>query len=300
MTNQTSISSILEAVMLDDLVLLHTHNNLNSIEWPQLGLKVKTCMRAYVLINRQELKNFDSQWEVYKGQKAYSYLVEILCGLHSRVFGETEVFGQFKKAWMEQQSQIQCVNLKKIIHWVLEDVKKLRNQYITAICLNSYGSVVRKVLTTDSVDRFGSGQLAASIVPWLKEQDLSVYGSFQNKEITKFCDVKSYDQYTQTEPKASLIIATDMSDKKIGDLLDNKSSYQLILDLREQSNNENASILSLTNEYIPLKGFFDYFQGAESKKKKTKEKIFVAMKSLVQSRYYQQIIRPFGWDDLCS
>lgn len=286
--------------MLDDLVLLHTNKNLNSIKWPQSGLKVKTCMRAYVVINRQELANSFSDWDFYEGQEAYSYLVEILCGLHSRVFGETEVFGQFKKAWMEQQSQIQCVSIKKVVHWLLEDVKKLRNQYISAVCLNSYGSVARKVLTTDSVDCFGTGQLAASIVPWLKEQDLSVYGSFQNKEITKYCDVKSYDHYTATQQKASLIIATNMSDKRIGDLLDNKSSYQLILDLREQSNNENACLLALTKEYIPLKGFFDYFQGAESKKKNAKERIFAAMKSLVQSRYYQQIIRPFGWDDLCS
>ena len=73
---------------------------LNSLEW-------QTCLRRILFLhsndNRAVIeaaevgKVVQPTVEVFRGQEAYRFLLEVICGLNSPIVGETAVMGQFKE-----------------------------------------------------------------------------------------------------------------------------------------------------------------------------------------------------------
>lgn len=123
------------------------------------GLAFETCQRL-VWINPQGLLPGAS----HQGEAAYAFLLEVICGLHSRVFGETEVLGQFK-AFCRQHPELEPVG-----SWLLEDAKAIRSCHLTGIGSQSYGSVVRRWCGEQHpVLVLGRGQLAQKLQPWIPE-----------------------------------------------------------------------------------------------------------------------------------
>ena len=60
----------------------------NTVVW-------ETCLRK--IIFAENLHDDKNQLELFEDEAAISFLIEVLCGLQSRVIGETEIFGQFKQ-----------------------------------------------------------------------------------------------------------------------------------------------------------------------------------------------------------
>src|SRR5581483_5417622 len=93
--------------VIDQLVIVNLRHEarekmpavLNGIEW-------QTCLRRILFLNANEsaatiaeLENGKlplATVEVFKGQNAYRFLLETICGLHSPIVGETAVKGTFK------------------------------------------------------------------------------------------------------------------------------------------------------------------------------------------------------------
>ncbi|MBL7542360.1 MAG: hypothetical protein JNL11_01020 [Bdellovibrionaceae bacterium] len=142
------------------------------------GVAFETCLRKIIFFNSpvdkensdfKKLKHAVDLVETFHFEQAYRFTLEVICGLHSLIKGETEIFGQFKEFVVRNKSQIEAQGLMSIFQQILTDCKALRNSRIQNWGHNTYGSVTRKLLrVNDGVVLVGSGQLAQEIAPWLK------------------------------------------------------------------------------------------------------------------------------------
>ena len=77
----------------------------------------ETCLRKiYFFDEDAEIRTelLEKKIKFYQGSEALQRLLEVLCGLHSRVLGETEIFGQFKKFIDSIESSIESPEAQKI------------------------------------------------------------------------------------------------------------------------------------------------------------------------------------------
>lgn len=175
--------------MLDQLNL----NNFNSGFNPELecnkSFVMRTCQRTIVLSydhNPLEQINDTSIHEYLEGKEAYSYLLEIICGLKSKLVGENEIVGQFKDAYKEYVTQDEkCSKLLQIIEKLFKDAKEVRTKYLLGLSQKTYSSIARKHIVSknkaDSVLILGSGQLAEDLINQFKKKT-NVFISARNTE----------------------------------------------------------------------------------------------------------------------
>src|ERR1041385_6331828 len=80
--------------MHHDLVILHKRgSSLPKLtdSWAQWT----TCLRQ-IAFWHQSLPLPDGSFDVFSGEDAYAFCLEVVCGLRSPLAGETEVMGQFR------------------------------------------------------------------------------------------------------------------------------------------------------------------------------------------------------------
>lgn len=90
---------------MEDILLVHRKSNINFDEgFKELfeGAAIfGTCLRKIFFCEEVDLHQYldalKPEDQILRGEKAISLLLEILCGLHSPIVGETQVFGQFKQ-----------------------------------------------------------------------------------------------------------------------------------------------------------------------------------------------------------
>lgn len=100
----------------------------------------------------------------HRGEDAYALLLEVICGLHSRVLAETEVQGQFKAFCREHRG------LEPYASWLLEDAKAIRTQVLAGLGRHSYAGVVRRWCGAGRQGVvLGRGQLARKVAAGLQE-----------------------------------------------------------------------------------------------------------------------------------
>ncbi len=150
---------------------------------------INTCLRKIWITfdNCSELDEARKTQPIDKmiGGDAYEFLLRIACGLESEIIGETDIFGQFKSAWSEfkKQNANDVESLQTWIQKLFEDTKEIRTQFVQNIGGSNYGSLVRKMIKERSAQigrskpilLVGAGQLAQSILPYLKENEVWVW-----------------------------------------------------------------------------------------------------------------------------
>ena len=110
--------------------------------------------------------------EVRSGSDAYRYALEVTTGLRSSIPGETNVFGQFKKAWNRYRSEARADSLNRLapfVHRLINDTRAIRTAHLQGIGGASYGTLVRLLLSPRKGDRLllvGAGDLARSLLPY--------------------------------------------------------------------------------------------------------------------------------------
>jgi hypothetical protein len=186
-------------VTVRQLHILHSNEALPALPQPFVAvsasgqaLVLHTCQRIMVLACRAEIiaplreaLPPGSHCETREGAAAYELLLRLACGLESRLAGETEVFGQFKQCWQEfSQSRSDLAgHVSGLMQALFRDVKDIRSRHLTGTGSASYGSLVRRVLAaagtpataTAPVLLVGAGQLAQTVGPWLKGQELWIW-----------------------------------------------------------------------------------------------------------------------------
>lgn len=150
---------------------------------------LQTCQRTIVIgyenLNINNIDRSDS-YEVKRGKEAYSYLLEITCGLKSKLLGENEIVGQFKKAYIDYLYQNSRNNkILSILEKLLKDTKEIRTKYLIGIGQKTYASITRRQIynrhKAQKVLILGSGQMAEDLINQFKKK-CEVYMCARNEE----------------------------------------------------------------------------------------------------------------------
>ena len=150
----------------------------------------QTCMRnVYVSDTRlfayDPLKLQTPDYCAYQGYEAYSFLLEMVLGLHSALLGESEVFHQFREAFLRKRVSPVVLDpyLKKLCIDITQDMRVIRSQYMYGWGELSYGGVARRLLREKApwqILLLGSGQLASQLIPWLLKDKHSIQVAGRN------------------------------------------------------------------------------------------------------------------------
>jgi glutamyl-tRNA reductase len=251
-----------------------------------------TCLRSLAFLPAEKIGDLKDTDEIYHAERAYKFLLEIVCGLHSPILGETEVLGQFKTfapTWTAIHPEH-----GPLVQRLLTDVKSIRAKYLENLGNQSYGSWVRKNMRSEDVHIVGAGQLVQEILPYLKKQakTLTIHVRDPRKVDAPVVQRLSERAFTQ----GALIIAAPVSAEFISEWLGLNKPTQ-IFDLRDTATSDS---LSTAGELFKLA---DIFTEIEANKKRL-EPVIASVHSEIQTCTDKvassAIIRPNGWDDLCA
>src|SRR6266542_484645 len=178
---------------------------LNGLEW-------QTCLRRILFLNRNEHRaliaaaenndGLSATAEIYCGNDAYRFLLEVICGLNSPLTGETAVMGQFREFCAHARFSDTSWGrfLRQFTSNLLVDAKRVRHDHLQGIGSQSYGSLVRQhVKEMPMVALLGAGQLAREILPWLigkTEVRLFYHSQLRGKELTNDYPRIRLDQFS--------------------------------------------------------------------------------------------------------
>lgn len=136
-----------------------------------------TCQRTLVLsYNNNPFKKSGHELANthLESTKAYEYLLEIICGLQSKLIGENEIKNQFKVAFKDYLENSPKSSLTVIIEKLFTDAKKIRSQYLTGLSQKTYSSIARKKMFKNSEVKtvliLGSGNLALDLINQFKKK----------------------------------------------------------------------------------------------------------------------------------
>jgi len=174
----------------------------------QHGLILDTCLRQMCLaINAADHREIMLQAilppraTVLRGAAAYRFALEVATGLRSAVPGETNVFGQFRKAWLAYQQvsrPTQLAGLIPIMNQLMNDSRLIRQRHLQGIGGASYGALVRRLLTPKRHERIlfvGAGELAGSMLPYFENYAVGVW----NRRIIRRTDLDAGRVFTPDE-----------------------------------------------------------------------------------------------------
>lgn len=119
--------------------------------------------------------------ESYAGGEAYRFLLEVTTGLRSAVPGETNVFGQFRRAWdahRQAGERTALATLAPLVARLVHDTRAVRHAHLRNLGGASYGSLVRRLLGPQPgahVLVVGAGELARSLLPYFKATELGIW-----------------------------------------------------------------------------------------------------------------------------
>jgi hypothetical protein len=151
------------------------------------GLVLETCLRRLAVGSGTPPP---LTGELLTGCDAYARLLEIVAGLRSAVPGETNVAGQFRRAWQDASGSAAAADgtarldadvqarLAPVIAALLDDAASVRREHLQGIGGSSWGTLVRRLLkpaTGARVLLIGAGDLAASIAPYLGRVSLGLW-----------------------------------------------------------------------------------------------------------------------------
>ncbi|HEX6176928.1 MAG TPA: hypothetical protein VF057_01110, partial [Thermoanaerobaculia bacterium] len=138
----------------------------------------KTCLREIAILDSRQIGAEDLRAgdQVYLREDGYAFLLEVICGLHSPILGETEVLGQFKKFAQRAQESPGWRCTAPWIQRLIADAKRIRTNHLTGLGGRSYGQLARTRLEHCSqIFILGAGHLAGEVLPWLEEKSVEVF-----------------------------------------------------------------------------------------------------------------------------
>jgi glutamyl-tRNA reductase len=263
------------------------------------------------LVHRQHIDEAElpslQQAEVFREEKAYQFLLEVVSGLQSPMVAETEVFGQFKtffdQALAERGSDWV---FRPVMERLLADVKMIRQKHLEGLGGQSYGSLARKHLNDfRQVGIVGAGNLTREILPWFAKKDLGVRVYCRNPLkagdlANEFPAVEVVDLITPTTfAEDALILAAPVSSEWFSQWqADHFPKLKAVLDLRGECTTD-----PLSSPNFLVTNLTEFFAQIEANRQSTEAA--VASAHLEINNIMAQIgkavrNRPFGWDDLCA
>lgn len=268
----------------------------------------KTCLRTIVCFDEQNLDSVlgladrnNLSFSILKDSEAYRYLLEVICGLKSEVVGETQVLGQFKTFLhqTEKQHKNYYLNNYAVFQNLLQDCKELREKHIHHWGGSSYGSLTRKITEySENVCVIGNGQLAQSLLPWMKEKNTSLFGRNPKNSGEQLLSIDCIQQLVGSSGSStSLVIAAPVDNSFLKNLL-RKVAFQQIIDWRTEAALENAA-LPTDSKYHSFRHLADFMKTEKIKRQAHISALGEVIGCKINAWAERKMLRPKGWDDLC-
>lgn len=284
----------------------------------------QTCLRQILIadeITAGALKaHLEPSDEIYRGEKAYGFLLEIICGLHSPLLGETEVYGQFKNAVaaFNFPQTPWGSHLKRFFKVLFEDAKRIRQMHLEDLGSQSYGSVLRRELRgLKRIHILGAGQLVQEILPWLTKDgnEVHVHARDAAKAREQLAGVLKDGSRVHGLPAGhgqapvalvdndiaraeAVVIAAPVSAKCIERWLQNAPELTVIADLRADSATDSPRLPTRT--HLVLGDVFTRISQNQAILAERKQAALGAIEEAVRERNSHVEYRPFGWEDVCA
>lgn len=285
---------------------------LNGLEW-------QTCLRRILFLNANDNRALveaiqggdlsSPSVEVFRGQEAYGFLLEVVCGLNSPIVGETAVMGQFKEFLLNARfPKTSWGNfLRQLATNLLIDAKRVRHEHLQGLGSQSYGSLVRQqVKGLPAVAVLGAGKLAREILPWLIgktrvrlfyrnwEHAKDLLEEYPEVELVRYADGDA--GWEQKE--VGMVIAAPLPADQVARWSQKQSaSFAISLDLRGDA--ESDPVL-MANPVVKLHELFEALRAERKRLESHVEAARAEIKQLVKRQTQQAQFRPFGWEDLCA
>jgi glutamyl-tRNA reductase len=306
--------------VIDQLVILNLRHEarekmpavLNGLEW-------QTCLRRILFLNGNDNRALieaaakgelaTQTVDVFRGQDAYRFLLEVICGLNSPIVGETAVMGQFKEFTINARFPKTPWGsfLRQFTSNVQIDAKRVRHNHLQGIGSQSYGSLVRQqVKGLPSVAVLGAGKLAREILPWLlgKTRVRVFYRNWEHaKDLLNDYPEIQLDQYSETDAgwvggEAGLVIAAPLKAEHVENWARSQSCrISKCLDLRGEATSDPVNLPAAV---IKLHELFEALRSERTRLEGHTEAARAEIKDLVVRQSQQAQFRPFGWEDLCA
>lgn len=289
--------------MWQELSLVHRTSMTDSTPLEVSGPRWKTCLRELLFLDPgSSVKQIDS--EIRNGHLAHRFLVEVCSGLHSPLFGETEVFGQFRSF---RENHTWHPAWENLLDAVEEDVRRLRRSHLVGIGSQSYGSLARRHLPeSQPVILIGGGRLAQDLIPWINPSSLTVVLRNPDRWTCRHPEVahvRSMDSILgDTAPfGASWLLAAPLAN----DLLKKMwacTAPRVVLDFRGET--QLSEFPSGCEKYLSLRAIYEELASVRLLHEKKRQEALEFARELTErrlTRWEQGVIhRPFGWEDACS
>ena len=308
--------------MWNNLSIIHSAvENRQPLNLPSY-LLWKTCLRDLYIGDFRfpaSLPKVSKDFDVYHGYEAYTFLLEIVLGLHSDLLGETEVFHQFRKIMLSthcsskknsNHSVLFQKYLEKLYMDIAVDARSIRKHHMHHLGELSYGGVTRHFLKTSKIQGrriilFGTGQLASSLLPWLAKDEYSIYVYGRKKEKLEILRKKfahlpiNYKLYSDIEKESFqkrdiLVVAAPLSmepylkfflEKEIG-----------VLDFREKQE-EKAELFS---EYFPLREVLAQIAYSHKKRQEMLWSLKPSLKKIIERRKNSCFQATHDWNNVAN
>lgn len=260
----------------------------------------RTCLREVQFADDlHDGSVFDRGLQPIVEGEAYRLLLEILCGLHSPILGETQVLGQFK-TFLSSLGREQAW-LRRIGQRLLADAREVRAHHLHGLGSRSYGSAVRRYLNDVShIAVIGTGRLAQEILPFMAEDGRSIDWWGRTAANLPAATFRQVDDPTAGVPSTVptvIIVAAPVPSDVVDRVAARYGALRHVIDLRGEPGHP---LLQVAAPVITLHDLFTRIAAANGC---ASDRIEAARRDIAsRSRRYElrEDVRPLGWDDLCA
>jgi glutamyl-tRNA reductase len=268
----------------------------------------KTCLREIAILDSRHFRTDElvDDDQVFTREDGYRFLLEVICGLHSPVLGETEVLGQFKTFAQRAMEGPAARCTAPWIQRLVADAKRIRTNHLSGLGGRSYGHLAHSQLAACSrVIVLGAGHLAQEILPWFSDHIVEVF--CRRPEATRELYLRHAtarvhplsDFIAAGSVSTGLIIAAPMTAAEIAAWVRRQPcAIDVIVDLRGESPKNPLEI-----DGPRIVHFQDVLDDLESNCRFANGRVERARKEIEQRArefWDRYEIRPFGWEDLCA
>jgi len=259
----------------------------------------RTCVRQVAFVDEPDA--IPPGVPAWHDEAAYVHVLEVVCGLHSPIVGETEVLHQFKV--FADGLPTERSALRDVCTRLLADARTVRARHLIGLGSRSYGSAVRRdVRESGRVAVLGTGVLAREIVPFLVRPGrvIDLWGrrtrcSMAAPGLT-YRSLECPHSAVIAEPSA-LVIAAPISAVNIARFAARYANLEVVIDLRAEGEQDPLPPIA------PLISLADVFSDLQQAAHAIDSRVVAAKEKIRQcARDYTTRVKlnPSGWHDLCA
>jgi glutamyl-tRNA reductase len=250
----------------------------------------RTCVRDVCFLD-ENVEDVDVAAVVIEDGAAYTRVLEIICGLHSPMVGETQVQGQFK-TFLESLDSPDLAWLRRLGQQMLADARVIRETHLRGLGSRTYGSAVRRHgHDADRVAIIGAGALATEVHTYVTEThavDVWTRARLQQLQAGLCASPTTLD-------RTMLVVAAPVTTEVIAAVATAYPALCRIVDLRAAD--ESTPVPA----GVPTQTLTDLFAEAQTPAAHAQVDAARAATARCGRRFdAREELHPFGWEDLCA